>query len=621
MAMSETNNGPDRRLARAARSRQAGFQTPPILASDLHPGRPLLSPWSPWADHPRTKLPPTPEIMESTLWCQIVAVVDHLDVLVNPWPNTDVAAEEMNNLVSSPGLLDDSVGKRLEEDDPMLVSGLGEGVDIFITLPPTIPEITSKKHFDSNRWEQEAIDRFWNGPESPFEARDGIEYIRPDVKLVVPTKKVMIRQDYKDIWAHMALHPSESIIVIGHSGIGDFALVDAGNGPPRGVLALVDGYVGVGELCSRLLGNPTILSCSPQRHLYKEFQKRQRATFWAAKLWDRNEIFRLGPFPEEFYSPVEIMLLLGPCARKCATLIRRTSRGSKIDIGEAVAKMQPYGPAATLLSYTDLLPILDVDVDGCDDHFFMQPTVTGPRTSLSLEAVATCIIPTDFLFVRVIKVVIESGLAHREKMLRALKPLSAISDYAFKTLALAWCISDHLICQIDGKEGDFVLSDVMTHSFDDLPILGDQADDLMFVCPENFSTVDAFVVSADRSHIVFLQATIATRHPLKPGGVGQVLLKLLEHGVSFTQETRFSFIFVVAKDTDGQVLTDHFNGVKGFSQYSPEKRTHDNLVPGRYQVEVGYAVAAKHTFDRHQARDLDISLFPREALIEPEAVE
>ncbi|KAH9945978.1 uncharacterized protein BXZ73DRAFT_95493 [Epithele typhae] len=362
----------------------------------------------------------------------------------------------MSNLVLSlsPGLLDDSVGKRLGGDDPLLVSGLGEGVNIFITLPTAIPEVSAEKLSTFKKWQQEAIDRFWNGPESPFEAQDGIEYIRPDVNLPVPTEKVMIRQDYKDIWAHMGLHPSESLIVIGHPGIG-------------------------------------------------------------------------------------------------------------------------------------------------------TPTVTGPRTSLSLEAVATCIIPTDFLFMRVMKVVIESGLAHREKMLRALKPLSAISDYAFKTLALTWCISDHLICQIDGKERDFVLSDVMTHSFDDLPILGDQADDLMFVCPEDFSTVDAFVVSADRSHIVFLQATIATKHPLKQGGVGQVLSNLLEHGVSFTQETRFSFIFVVPKDTDGQVLANHFNGAEGFSQYSPEKGTHGNPVR-KYQGEVG---------------GLDISLFPREALIEPEAIE
>ncbi|KAH9945967.1 uncharacterized protein BXZ73DRAFT_95483 [Epithele typhae] len=566
--------------------------------------------------------------------------------LVNSWPNTDIAAEEMSNLMSNPDHPDDSVGKRLDGDDPLLVLDLGhEVVNIFITLPAAIPEAP----VEGSGWEPVAINRFWNGPESPFEARGGVEYIRPDIQIPQLRKTVMIRQEYKDLWAHMALDPSlENLVVIGHPGIGKtlflwatllkclferrpvyfsdisiyhasfmgggFKRVDGNYSPPPETLALVDAYVGVGELSTRLVSNTTILSSSPQEHRYQEFQKLMSANFWVMKLWNEKEIFLLGSFPKEFYSPVEIMRLLGPCARTCVRRIRRTSRGPEIDIGEAVD--------APWLARNLIVPAPNFLVEGYHNHFFMQPTDTGRRTSMSLKAVAECIIPTNFLFLRVMKVIMESGLANREQMFRALRHLSAISGYAFETLALTWCISDHLLCQIDGEK-DFKLSDVKAYSFDDLSILRNPPDSsLMFVCPENFSTVDAFVVSADRSHVTFLQVTIATRHTLKQGGISQVLLKLLEHGLSFTQETRFSFIFVVPKDAHGRVLANHFNGAKGFSQYSPEKRTRSEPA-GKYQIEVGYAVAAERIFRGHQqfAGDLDISLFPRSALIETEAME
>ncbi|KAH9921676.1 uncharacterized protein BXZ73DRAFT_104295 [Epithele typhae] len=474
------------------------------------------------------------------------------------------------------------------------ISDLGEDVVVFVVyiLPPITPY----------SWATELHLRVRQQPQQdPFEA-DGSR-IRQDIASLIPwyektPSSIIVRKSLFLMYALLrGLFDRIDNPILFCISKNCFILFE-GNGVrpiepssiyriPRNSLVLLDAVVDPEVVITLPASIRIILATSPRPDLWKKFAKYKRALFYVMKVWSDVDLRFLastfgGP---EYYTPLELSSILGPCPSSCTRLVQRISGDLLADLGGPEHGL-PELKLADLAAVNSLVAFLQnpaglVDPPSGFHRYFvleLKDNVQNPVTNIG--PACTHYVPTPVLKQAAVEKFLEFRAHRRDDMMELYSAVNAVAGYFFEPMTIVRTLATgrNVTCQMLSTTKKFTLESLKPRYFDNstsVITISKTRNELHVPLEKIHASFDAFAVSESGKRVTLLQVTLGKTPSMKDSGIANILARLFPGVVP--DDVTLSFVFVVQKHKNGMALAGS-RSKSGFDISDPPN------------IDVGYAV-------------------------------
>lgn len=260
------------------------------------------------------------------------------------------------------------------------------------------------------------------------------------------------------------------------------------------------------------------------------------------------------------HTPLECAKYLGTNARECFRPYKIAKEdGPKQDFERHISVTITHilTPEAIKLA-SDSLPFAIVPPEYWHEFFKVE---LSPRVKVQLalrqnKPPIIYVPATPFLAQALDRAVSEKEGAERLALARSLLDVPSLAGHAFEIYAIDRIVQDGLkLKRPDSNINDEITSSeyqlhrLSTTDFYDAPL----APGALYVVPPNHATFDAFLITNDAKHVIFIQVTIARKHSTNPRGFVTIKPRI-DAASPNTPIQRYDFVYAVPTEETGKAL-------------------------------------------------------------------